>query len=216
MDIVWERSKQKGASLLVLLAIADHAHDDGGGAYPATATLAHKTRLTIRGVQRIIRELVRSSELTVHLNAGPNRVNLYHVNIVTMKNIHPDFGDTTTPDRNDGGGVTLHEQETVIEPSIEPSNNIWPEWVKILEDIQGYRGQLKRLKDLVDWVNEANIPLELVRKGLLDLKAEQPHRNYKDVIRAARNWISNAQRWEGTGRPARTVPSTNPEDFETF
>lgn len=42
---------------LVLLAMADHARDDGTGCYPSIDRLARKSSLTRRGVQKIIRRL---------------------------------------------------------------------------------------------------------------------------------------------------------------
>jgi len=42
---------------LVLLAMADHAHDDGTGCYPSIRTLARKTSQTPRGVQKVMRRL---------------------------------------------------------------------------------------------------------------------------------------------------------------
>jgi hypothetical protein len=42
---------------LVLLAMADHARDDGTGCYPSVETLARKTSQTRRGVQKIMRKL---------------------------------------------------------------------------------------------------------------------------------------------------------------
>lgn len=42
---------------LVLLAMADHARDDGTGCYPAIELLARKTSQTRRGVQKIMRRI---------------------------------------------------------------------------------------------------------------------------------------------------------------
>lgn len=42
---------------LVLLAMADHARDDGTGCYPSIELLARKTSQTRRGVQKIMRRL---------------------------------------------------------------------------------------------------------------------------------------------------------------
>jgi hypothetical protein len=42
---------------LVLLAMADHARDDGTGCYPSVSRLAKKTSLSERGVQKVIRRL---------------------------------------------------------------------------------------------------------------------------------------------------------------
>ena len=47
IDRVWEHSGQKGAGLLLLLAIAGYAGDNGF-AFPGLATLAAKTRLSRR------------------------------------------------------------------------------------------------------------------------------------------------------------------------
>lgn len=78
---VWEHSQQKGSTLLVLLAIADYAHDDGTGAWPSIATLARKSRMTRRNVQLVIRQLERSKELKVRCRAGPHRCNMYEVKL---------------------------------------------------------------------------------------------------------------------------------------
>ena len=45
MTRVWDESKQRGGALLVLLAIADFA-DDEGKAFPSVQTLAAKSRLS--------------------------------------------------------------------------------------------------------------------------------------------------------------------------
>ncbi len=50
---------------LVLLAMADHARDDGTGCYPAIGTLAAKTSLSVRGVQKTINDLEAAGYLRV-------------------------------------------------------------------------------------------------------------------------------------------------------
>jgi hypothetical protein len=78
MNRVWEASRQSGGALLVLLAIADFADDDGL-AYPSIATLARKARLSDRQVQRVIAGLVAARELTVEPGAGRQGSHLFHV-----------------------------------------------------------------------------------------------------------------------------------------
>ena len=93
MSHVWEHSQQKGASLLLLLAIADYANDDGR-AWPSIATLANKIRMSERNTQRLLQRLSRCGEIEIEVNSGQNGVNVYRV---------------TTPRRGDnlsGGGVT--------------------------------------------------------------------------------------------------------------
>ena len=83
MNLVWSNSTQKGSALLLLLAIADHAHDDGGGAYPSIQTLADKTRLTSRAVQVLLNKLEAAGELRIKRRTGPHRVNTYAITIET-------------------------------------------------------------------------------------------------------------------------------------
>ena len=79
MTHIWEHSQQKGSALLLLLAIADHAHDDGTGAYPSVESLATKSRMTPRNVQYVLRNLAASSELSIEPGAGPKGANLYTI-----------------------------------------------------------------------------------------------------------------------------------------
>jgi hypothetical protein len=70
MTRVWEHSRMKGSALLLELAIADHAHDDGSGAWPSQETLAKKTRLSVRQVRRLLDILVAAGELTLEERIG--------------------------------------------------------------------------------------------------------------------------------------------------
>ena len=64
MSQVWKHSKHAGGSLLVLLALADFANDEGI-CYPAQKTLAKKSRLSGRQVRRTVGEIVGSGELAI-------------------------------------------------------------------------------------------------------------------------------------------------------
>lgn len=76
---VWDHSDTKGNDLIVLLKLADWADDFGLGARPSIKTLARKTRLHERTVQRTIDRLVQHGRLMVCLNGGPNGENSYRV-----------------------------------------------------------------------------------------------------------------------------------------
>jgi hypothetical protein len=78
MSRVWANSQSKGGDLLVLLAIADFAHDNGV-AFPSVPTLAKKSRLTARQVSTILKRLQDRGELSVQTNKGPHGTNLYRV-----------------------------------------------------------------------------------------------------------------------------------------
>ena len=73
---VWKTSRQHGNPLLVLLALADFANDEGV-AFPSVGTLAKKARLGERAVHRIVSALVTSEELQIV--RSPGRVNVYRI-----------------------------------------------------------------------------------------------------------------------------------------
>ena len=57
MTQVWDSGQYSGSKLLLLLALADFAHDDGDNIYPTVDTLVQKTRCDRRTVQRNLRQL---------------------------------------------------------------------------------------------------------------------------------------------------------------
>ena len=79
---VWEGSTHSGSELLMLLAIADFA-DDEGRAYPSISTLATKCRTKPRYAIVLLEALGRSGELEIQKHKGPmgrgGRTNLYRV-----------------------------------------------------------------------------------------------------------------------------------------
>ena len=78
MARVWADSMHAGTELLMLLAIADFADDDGN-AYPAVPTLAKKCRMSTRNANFILTALKVSGELEVRANEGPKGTNRYRI-----------------------------------------------------------------------------------------------------------------------------------------
>ncbi|MBX6391150.1 MAG: helix-turn-helix domain-containing protein [Frankia sp.] len=78
MSQVWEHSRQHGSALLVLLAIADFADDDGW-AYPSIERLAEKARMSTRNVRYVLRHLEASGELMIVAGGGRHQTNRYRV-----------------------------------------------------------------------------------------------------------------------------------------
>jgi hypothetical protein len=60
-----EAPTTRKGDLLVLLVLADHAHDDGGGAYPSVRTIADLARMSERGVQTALGHLRAAGIITV-------------------------------------------------------------------------------------------------------------------------------------------------------
>lgn len=133
MSHVWEHSAQSSGTLLVLLAIADFA-DDTGRAFPSVATLARKSRLSERQVQRVIAALVSAGELRVRTGEGPHGTHLFQVVVPTPRqSVTPDMlspvppvtqtGDTGAQGgaAGDAEGVTPAAPKPSYEPPLEPS-----------------------------------------------------------------------------------------------
>jgi Helix-turn-helix domain len=104
INAVWKHSRQqKSGALVILLAIADYANDDGI-AYPAVSTLARKARMSTRNAQRWVRTLERDGELTVLKNQGRRGVNIYRI---CLPSGNPDKGDAhVTTDTCGANSVT--------------------------------------------------------------------------------------------------------------
>ena len=73
-SLVWERSRAKGSPLLVLLAIADYARNDGRDAWPSTQTLAKRARLTDRATLLILHTLEQAGEILIEPNTELRRL----------------------------------------------------------------------------------------------------------------------------------------------
>lgn len=127
MTDVWNHSQSSGSDLLVLLAIADFANEQGG-AFPAVSTLAKKARMSERNTQRALRTLTKRGELKIEKGKGPHSTNIYRVTICHPDNLSGDTGVTpgvTNPvSRGDTGvtpGVTTLSPNPSSYPSEEPS-----------------------------------------------------------------------------------------------
>lgn len=83
MTLVWDNSRHKASELLLLLALADFAHDDGGGIYPSVATLCGKVRMAERSVRYILRKLEASGELVAE-GQHPTGTTRYRIDLSTI------------------------------------------------------------------------------------------------------------------------------------
>jgi hypothetical protein len=145
--LVWERSAQKSGNLLVLLAIAEHA-DDQGAAWPGVPLLARKTRLSRRHVRRCLHALVSSGELEILPERSPGGGPWYQIRTdwMTLDNLSSRTPSTT-------GAGTLMSNKTdahgtastcIREPSIKPS--VEPIFPKRSDGFNRNNSSLKRNK----------------------------------------------------------------------
>lgn len=92
---VWEQSQGSGSKLLVLLALADHA-DDQGVCFPYIASLASKARCDEKTVRRVLRELQTEHEIDIwewYEKRGGRKRNCYRIvvgELAAFRGIEPD------------------------------------------------------------------------------------------------------------------------------
>jgi hypothetical protein len=125
----------------VLIAIANHAHPDGTGAWAKVATLAHESRLSEREVQYAQVELKKIGELGVENGAGPYGTNLYH-----MPKMMAFLGANPAPVAHEGCtqvplGVHTGSPEPLKPEPIKPKRAracSWPEGFALTEEMFAY------------------------------------------------------------------------------
>jgi Helix-turn-helix domain len=138
MSQVWEDTRiGSQAELLVLLALADHARDDGL-CWPSMRSIAGKARIEERSAQRIIRRLIEKGFVELVSKGGcidgQNTPNRYRVIGSDLRSPHGPTeshsgvtvgqevrGDRESPrgDSDDADGVTQGRTNHHIEPSRE-------------------------------------------------------------------------------------------------
>jgi len=93
---VWASDVKRGAPKFVMVAIADHA-DEEGKCFPSLALISAKTGYSVRHCQRLIDELVRDGEMEVE-SGGGRKSNLYrfpkYIDNATSQNVTPDISVT--------------------------------------------------------------------------------------------------------------------------
>ncbi|MEU3644062.1 helix-turn-helix domain-containing protein [Lentzea sp. NPDC034063] len=108
VTLAWEYAPVAGNELLLLLAIADQANDLGTDAWPSIDTLARKTRLNKRTVQRLLQRLSSAGLVTIEPGGG-RRSNRYAIDLdllVSPSSRTADDEDTLPAERHPGQSVT--------------------------------------------------------------------------------------------------------------
>ncbi|ARC36636.1 helix-turn-helix domain-containing protein [Paracoccus yeei] len=126
-SLAWRHGPADRNDLLVLLAIADFADDDGY-CWPSIKSLAKKARMTERGVQKIVRRLEAQGLVSILTGTGRRNCNEYTLNLdllqkgerETLNHVHPEQGSSRTRKHK----PRTSEQEKVNGGSPEPSRTI--------------------------------------------------------------------------------------------
>lgn len=119
MSLVWEHYPGGGAELLMALAYADHAHDDGSCIRPSVAYIARKTRQSERTVSRILAKMRESKWLLmVKRGSGRGFASEYRINPLWI----------TNPDNLAGGSENSQKRVTleVVNPDTRGMKRVTP------------------------------------------------------------------------------------------
>lgn len=105
MHLVWENAPCRENSLLILLALADWANDDGV-CWPSMQKLADKARVDRRSAQRIVRKLVQ--QRLISIDEGGGRANQHQYTVERAALCRPlENGDIQNSDIGDTERATL-------------------------------------------------------------------------------------------------------------
>jgi hypothetical protein len=110
MNAVWQNAPYSEGTLLVLLALADWADDDGL-CYPKRSQIAVKARLTESGVKFCLRQLIADGAISVDQeSAGPGRPRVLKIGgqYLTPKAVTP-LTPMGSPHRPKGGQSTIQK-----------------------------------------------------------------------------------------------------------
>ena len=78
MSRVWELSPTNSSELLTMLALSDHA-DDEGVCWPSIPLISKKNRLSDRQTQRVLTSLEKSGHVFRHVGGGRRKTTIYVV-----------------------------------------------------------------------------------------------------------------------------------------
>jgi hypothetical protein len=233
MSYVWEHSKQQGGTLLVLLAIADFA-DDAGVAYPKVPALAAKARLSETSIHRILRDLQTAGELTIVIQGGPNRANLFQVNALGCQNSTLPSKEgakiAPTPDMDNDGcqngrvppatvegaagdnSLMSNRQGTVIRTVKEPSTGFVPtpgfeKGFAALKEIPSHLPSGQRDASLMVWLADNQVHADVFFRAATALAGRWPPKGTKNpnVWLQVRTYCLNQKKWD-----AERVKGTGP------
>jgi len=154
MARVWAHSKMKDGKLLVMLALADFANDEGES-WPSIPVLAMKARLSDRQVRRVLDELEANGEIRrVRSHGGRNRRNRYFITTPQTPDINTlkEFPGKNNPETHDqktlvpvSGALNPHRTVNIAKGKPSPPNGTPPHEEKT---VSGFREIMALYQDL--------------------------------------------------------------------
>ena len=191
------RQQLSGPEKLVLMALADHADEDGI-CWPGNAHIARKCNLSQRSVQRHVKNLIDNGYMTSNRrfrDTGGQTSNRYALNVDGVTICH---GGGDSVSWGDDSGVT---PRTIIEPSVESTTTL-PEWMEVLAEVE--KPDPDTVKRLLKWA----VPHDdtALRETAYSLAEKWPmyKAKRKNIWSTFQGWVRVAERSEKKRGPIRT------------
>ena len=211
MSAVFESKTLGPTERLVMLALADHADDDGK-CYPSVLRLCERTGLSERAVQTNVKKLIEAGYLSVHFGGGKGHANLYFISAnpagnapyeaakprtkCTPQEMHPAAGAPQTPQqvRSNPAADAPEPSGTTKEPSIEaappktrrrPEVPLPPNWVpndRNIADAETRQFSAQEIDHEADRFRNHHLARDT---------------RFRDWDAAWRTWLSNARKFAG-------------------
>jgi len=211
MSAVWERDDLDPHETLVLLALADHANDEGV-CYPSIGRLVKRTRMSERGVQTVISRLCERGFLSIEKNAGPRGTNLYTVSATPA----PDAprtectpaGDAPNPRTECAPTPAPGAPEpsvTINEPSVVPPVSPKPKPRRAVALPEGWVPSQKNIADAKD----KNLTDQEIADEADSFRDHHLAKGttFKDWDAGWRTWVRNSIKFRGRGMALKAHPS---------
>lgn len=165
MTKVWDHGPEKQSHLLVLLALADYANDEGQ-CWPSMASIAKKARITERGARKIVRELEGNGWLSINISGGRNGTNVYIINPeqCSPRNDVPPEQECINPEqpfrggRNSGSGEPSynHQEPSFLSidhpaPKSKPTDffaEFWDRYPKRVGKADAHKAYIRAMKKI--------------------------------------------------------------------
>lgn len=112
MSRIWDSAPVEGTALLMLLAIADHANDDGQ-CWPRMERLAQKCRVSLRQARRLINQLQEQGHIETRRGGGRGNYNMIQLKEdigVPVSTAKPDTDVPVSAGKPDTHVPLLHPQ----------------------------------------------------------------------------------------------------------
>jgi hypothetical protein len=179
----------------ILLAMADHASDDGSSCYPSIDRIAWKAGYKPRAVEAIIRELRKQGILEIVEEARAHRPTEYHIHLEKApkkqefeewreeNGKHKGRGAKNAPVHSQVPGVQSHVQkscENAPEPRTEPS--VEP----LVSSLAGYAEADETDKQCAkELIKVSNFPRTKILDSLSELREDFP---FVDAVRTCKDY----------------------------